>query len=336
MQFRLFTLSLATAFMAGISILFPSVFLKTEAATNVSLYGYAWSDNVGWISMNCENTGSCGTSNHNVSFDGQSGNLSGYAWSDNIGWVSFNSSDTSGCPQAPCTPKLDKTSGAASGWIKALAGGSGGWDGWIKLSGVVRSGTSFSGYAWGSDVVGWVDWSRVTSGQVCSPLEGQACSTSPNSCGEVNWGTYQCDGSCSAQFPPAEVPGYGNLCLSDANSCKLRNRGTITCSSTCSATAPATCNLNACVSITADPELTGQSGMSALSWSANCGVGQACTVYNGDTGQIISNETSGASQVGPISSVTTFAMTCDVGPNTFYGSTTVSPSNARDGIYREF
>lgn len=132
----------------------------TEAATNASLSGYAWSDNIGWVSFNCNDANSCSTSNYAVTMDGQSGNLSGYAWSDNIGWISFQTSDVAGCPQSPCGPKIDKSTGDASGWVRALANGSG-WDGWMSLSGVQASGTSLSGFSWGSDVMGWVDWSLV-------------------------------------------------------------------------------------------------------------------------------------------------------------------------------
>src|SRR5712691_11367984 len=62
--------------------------------------------------------------------------ISGYAWSDNVGWVSANASDLSGCPESPCSARLQE--GELRGWLKALsANGSqnGGWDGFISLSG---------------------------------------------------------------------------------------------------------------------------------------------------------------------------------------------------------
>jgi hypothetical protein len=56
-----------------------------------SLIGYAYGENIGWISLNCENTGTCSDVNYGISNDGQ-GNLSGFAWSENVGWIDFGSS----------------------------------------------------------------------------------------------------------------------------------------------------------------------------------------------------------------------------------------------------
>ena len=75
-----------------------------------------------------------------------------------------NSSDLSGCPSGPCTATL--SGGVLSGWLKALSADNNGWDGWISLRGTSpaygvsqASSCSFAGDAWGSDVVGWVDFS---------------------------------------------------------------------------------------------------------------------------------------------------------------------------------
>mgnify|MGYP001584455743 CR=1 FL=1 len=154
---------------------------EAEASTSDTLSGYAWSDNIGWVSFNCTDTNSCGTSNYGVTVNAITGNFSGFAWSDNIGWVSFN--QTSGCPEGGCTtqPNVDKNTGAVIGWARACAGTvngdctgasrSDGWDGWIKLSGswspsVSFSGNSASGYSFGSDVVGWLSWSGTGYGVV--------------------------------------------------------------------------------------------------------------------------------------------------------------------------
>ncbi|MFM2374378.1 MAG: hypothetical protein RLZZ234_373 [Candidatus Parcubacteria bacterium] len=64
----------------------------------------------GWISLNCANTGTCGTSN----FKGliSTTEISGYAWgSEVVGWISFNCADTNDCATSnyrtyfnpPCT-----------------------------------------------------------------------------------------------------------------------------------------------------------------------------------------------------------------------------------------
>ena len=52
------------------------------------LTGYAYGENIGWISLNCSNNSSCATADYKVSNDG-SGTLSGYAWSENAGWINF-------------------------------------------------------------------------------------------------------------------------------------------------------------------------------------------------------------------------------------------------------
>lgn len=147
-------------------------------AGGVDLEGFAWSaylhgvppsrTGIGWISMSCENTGTCATSDYGVrvNFDGT---LSGYAWASNgldsngnrtgVGWINFNppgpypSGNTVINDSArvravsPNYPNLE-----ISGWARVCSaaefpatcsGGagtnSGGWDGWIALGGVVPS-----------------------------------------------------------------------------------------------------------------------------------------------------------------------------------------------------
>lgn len=162
----------------GLSKIYIDSTNRAVAGTEHSLSGYAWSDNIGWVSLNCTNTNSCGSGNYGVSVD-NGGNFFGYAWSDNIGWVSFNSSDTAGCPQAPCTAKVNRGSnGQVTGWARALSA-SGGWDGWIELGGPWASSLTFNlnnstGYSWGSDVVGWLSWSGSGYGVTSAiPLSNQ-------------------------------------------------------------------------------------------------------------------------------------------------------------------
>jgi len=132
-----------------------------------SVTGYAWSDTIGWISLS---GGSYG-----ITVSG-SGTLGGYAWSDNIGWVSANSSDLSGCPSAPCSASIDGD-GNLTGWLKAVSGGtsqSGGWDGFISLSGsgygpTRQSDGTFAGYAWGDINVGWLDFQFASTDYAAEP-----------------------------------------------------------------------------------------------------------------------------------------------------------------------
>jgi len=96
--------------------------------TNV--FGWAWSENIGWISFNnknCDPNGDGDPSDgpaecieagrdystdpippYGVKVDETTGEFSGYTWSENIGWISFNRTDT-GDPPAP---PFDTTIGA--------------------------------------------------------------------------------------------------------------------------------------------------------------------------------------------------------------------------------
>ena len=174
-----FILAVAVVFLLGLSGVFN--FFTAEAALGFDLTGYAWSENIGWISMNCKTGGAtgndiCDTSNYKVSVN-SGGMITGYAWSSNIGWIKFGG--LSGFPSA-----LGNYGGNAKvnenifdGWARACAGTSGGncssmnnnpyagaWDGWISLKGSnygVNSNPSAESYAWGSDVVGWVNFSQI-------------------------------------------------------------------------------------------------------------------------------------------------------------------------------
>jgi hypothetical protein len=148
--------------------------------------GYAWSSTIGWISMNCSNDASCGTSNYKVQVE-TDGRLTGYAWSSNIGWIKFDG--LSNFPAGAGTVSQDArlvdsgTGYRLEGWIRACAGTASGdcstmtsrtdgWDGWIALRGDVPAlpGSTYgvttntslvvdsSSFAWGGPVVGWMAW----------------------------------------------------------------------------------------------------------------------------------------------------------------------------------
>ncbi|MES3032331.1 MAG: hypothetical protein V4699_03780, partial [Patescibacteria group bacterium] len=91
----------------------------------------------------------------------------------------------SGFPTGSGTTASNATISGTSvvGWAKAISNG-GGWDGWISLAGtgygVTLPSTSFSGYAWGGDVVGWMSFDTVTinlsqpaGSLICEGSEGQ-------------------------------------------------------------------------------------------------------------------------------------------------------------------
>ncbi len=145
-------------------ILVASAFVPAQPmvmAASQQVLGWAWSENIGWLQFEPVFGG--------VFADDTTGNLSGYAWSENVGWVSFEPSDLAGCPSGNCVANLDMTTGALSGWMKAISANNPNWGGWISLRGVspdygVDMSTDtgdFSGWAWGSDVVGWLSFSGV-------------------------------------------------------------------------------------------------------------------------------------------------------------------------------
>ena len=162
------------------------LFSVAKAGSSNNLFGYAWSDNIGWISFNCLDGGVgqtdiCSTSDYGVGVDADN-NLFGYAWSDNIGWISFNESDLYDCPKGTCKAKLIEST-TLEGWAKALSANEEGWDGWISLStqpsGVIDYGVIlneeedvFTGYAWGGEVVGWISFNCLDGGvgqtDICS------------------------------------------------------------------------------------------------------------------------------------------------------------------------
>ena len=138
------------------------------AGTGENVTGFAWSENIGWISFNsldCDTDANgyidtdamvpgCGgdnattpTFNYGVNVDYQTtGNFSGYAWSSNVGWISFQEGEappdnyafSSNCDTPAscdditdnCTACYNSTNGYIYGWAKILSLGS---DGWIKM-----------------------------------------------------------------------------------------------------------------------------------------------------------------------------------------------------------
>ncbi len=64
---------------------------------NDNLSGWAYNDNIGWISF------SSTTPNYSVSID-SAGNFYGWAWNDIIGWISFNCANSGADPESDCNP----------------------------------------------------------------------------------------------------------------------------------------------------------------------------------------------------------------------------------------
>src|SRR3989344_3327174 len=119
-------------------IFFAALFVfggKTAAFASSTdlLSGYAWSDNIGWISFNDTNHIGLGPVQYGVTVS-STGAISGYAWTDSIGWISFNRADVLACPAVNrvCAPTYN-VNRTATCFARALAYGDG-WEGWIEQS----------------------------------------------------------------------------------------------------------------------------------------------------------------------------------------------------------
>ena len=140
-------------------------FGKVEAGTTDNVSGFAWSENIGWISFNCTNpelpVPRC-SNDYGVKIDPSTGIFSGYAWSENIGWISFNVGELTGCPSGTCQAQLTFATKQVSGWAKVLSNNS-----WIRLRdtnyGVSwnNSTQELEGWAWSDTDVGWISFNRT-------------------------------------------------------------------------------------------------------------------------------------------------------------------------------
>lgn len=155
---------LSLIFLLIVFVFFTIKKIKAGEEHNVS--GWAWSDNIGWISFNNTTDGS--SVNYGVNINNSTGLFSGYAWSDNIGWISFNEAELTGCPSGTCRAELSFSTNEVSGWAKVLNTVAG-WDGWISLRDT-NYGVSLNditneleGWAW-SDDFGWISFNCITDG----------------------------------------------------------------------------------------------------------------------------------------------------------------------------
>lgn len=226
------TSTFSRAILLGVFALLAGSMLLGSAppahASSMDITGYAWSDYLGWVHFK--------GSNYGVTEDSLTGALSGYAWSPYFGSISFNSATFGSCPSGTCAPTVNITTGAVTGWARScsafadkahcngassLDAGSGGWDGWIHLSGSnygITQSTSgatngcWTGYAYGSNNVGVIKFGGASSSNVGTPLCGASscqngasnfptCTTCPG--GQIMSGG-TCTASCAngASNPP--------------------------------------------------------------------------------------------------------------------------------------
>ena len=137
---------LVVSIISGISVVcfrYKDNIKISQAGAGHNVLGFAWSENVGWISFN---SGNCDADNdgnsdgllagcplvgspipdYGVNVDSVTGNFSGYAWSSNVGWISFDKAVAGNPPGAPYNAaetfmaKLNTGTGEFSGWARAL------------------------------------------------------------------------------------------------------------------------------------------------------------------------------------------------------------------------
>lgn len=175
-------------FSITIVVIFLSSYVlstKTKASgPGVYISGYVYSENIGWVNFQPHIGG-------DIYIDSTTGDITGYAWSENIGWVKFGG--LTGFPTGPGTTASNakKIGTNIVGWARACGGmydvspnqtspnntcsgtsRTDGWDGWISLDGsgygvhIDNTNNALSGFAWGSDILGWIDFSPTISSSV--------------------------------------------------------------------------------------------------------------------------------------------------------------------------
>lgn len=130
----------AVTVFAVVSLFVYTIPVHASAQDNVN--GWAWSDTVGWISMNCTNEPvPCSASDYGVNLEAKPGfgdraDISGWAWSDPMGWICFGMTCSGTTPdgQLPYAEYRSSFNGKDDqfyGWAQVLNLGS---EGWISLN----------------------------------------------------------------------------------------------------------------------------------------------------------------------------------------------------------
>lgn len=299
---------LAVVLVLGLGYVAYTVSPNTVAPTEVqagagqNVSGYAWSDNIGWISFN--NTSDGSATSYGVNINTTTGDFSGNAWSSNIdtattpnqggvGWISFDRAYTGNPPGAPYQTgvstdpiaKADIATGNVTGWARALAActkdpsgnlsptpcttdsNGGGWDGWIKLS----KDPADSGSTYGVVV-------NTTNGRFSGYAWGGAqVDASGNSVvggvSAIGWIKFAASGNVPASSDDATCTGVTND-YSNSGKCTYGVKGpalTPLCTSNLDCTGGNLCNISSGLCIA-----PGGSCSSDL----NCGSGQLCNTNN--------------------------------------------------------
>jgi len=135
--------------MLGIIVLFLVCivfFISADswAGSKHKIAGWAWSENIGWLSLNCYSYDNCHTASYSygVDYDRNTKTVFGTGWSEHGGWICFGKT-------CKTEFKMNKTPVNSSPEVnivgESLLSGWAGWpvlddDGWLKLLGPIAQG----------------------------------------------------------------------------------------------------------------------------------------------------------------------------------------------------
>jgi|GEM_PF-1828323 len=157
------------AIALGVFFAIPTV----QASSTDNVYGNAWGasdgNGIGWVVLNnCTSPGNCSGVDFGVKINA-SGDFFGEGWSSNYGWVDFQGRSPfpcpGGAPHVNLATLVANGSAPVTGFAHIYSAGNGDnyWDGCIGMSGngwgvTLNSNGSLTGFAWGDEVVGWVQF----------------------------------------------------------------------------------------------------------------------------------------------------------------------------------
>lgn len=161
---------------------------------------------LGWISLNSTDPVAVSTIPYGAILNMNNGLITGYGWSEYGGWLHFQPSGTfpvgnstfngTARVDGQCMANVAQTNCRMAGWARFVAGTdpqAPAWDGWVSMSGKTAQGTDygvffnkqtgkFSGFAWGADVSGWIDFSKAS---IEVPPDTIKVCTDPNATNDV-------------------------------------------------------------------------------------------------------------------------------------------------------
>ena len=347
-------------------ILFLTAHTHASAQTipATDLTGFAWSSTIGWISLNCKNDNNCANSDYKVTINADR-TVTGWAWSSNIGWIKFGG--LSAFPTGGGTTAANASVSGTypnltfSGWARACAGtaapntsdqknctsmatngNSGGWDGWISLRGTnynvsanMTSGMNNNSYAWGDEVVGWLDmFTHAGFSAVQASLSGTGCTipVGTSSCSaRLTWN--MSTGVTSPNIYNTKTSAQISTSRTQTNFATRVQNGTTTFQARSGTTMLATRQLSAscasgstwsggvCVAdvastteptitVRATPPIVRMGKTASVSWTISDLSGSTCVANGAGLNNAAINTTTGSMTTGAIRSVSTVNISC--------------------------